>query len=204
MCWTGGEIICCNGCPRAYHYDCLDDEGKAKSKSFAFYCSQHACFDCAEKTTNAGGMLFRCRWCEVGYCEDCLDWDRTDLVGDSLPEYRTLGFGAVAQAYYIVCPGCKAQQHDDPRSRRFCAQKTAEFDQQLRDVLKAAAAVNTGPAKSSASLKEHPSRAPSLTDATTLAGSGITTPAGSRDLVDAAIRPEHVTTLASASASTLI
>lgn len=46
-------------------------------------------------------MLYRCRWCERGYCEDCLDWDKTELLGENLKEYEILGFPAVSQAYYV-------------------------------------------------------------------------------------------------------
>lgn len=75
VCWDGGDLILCSGCPRSYHYQCLDRDFKAKSKAkIGFNCSQHQCFDCQQKTTDAGGMLLRCRWCERGYCEDCLDW----------------------------------------------------------------------------------------------------------------------------------
>ena len=139
-----------------------------------FYCSQHECFDCREKTTNAGGMLFRCRWCELAYCEDCLDWDRTDLTGETLPEYLSLGFGAVVQAYYIVCPGCQDQQKDDPKSRAFCKRKTVEYDRQLQDAI--------GRADGEGAV-----RAESMTEATTVEGSGAITPA-----VD--LEPSDVTT----------
>ena len=46
-------------------------------------------------------MLYRCRWCERGFCEDCLDWDTTELLGENLKEYEILGFPAVTQAYYV-------------------------------------------------------------------------------------------------------
>ncbi|KAI7080730.1 hypothetical protein KC327_g92 [Hortaea werneckii] len=44
-------------------------------------------------------QLVLCRWCENGYCEDCLDFDTAQLVGPTLPELEMLGFGAVDQAW---------------------------------------------------------------------------------------------------------
>ncbi|KAK5115624.1 hypothetical protein LTR85_009795 [Meristemomyces frigidus] len=106
-CWDGGQIVLCSGCPRSYHTKCLSKEWQAKAKGkMNFFCPQHQCVDCDAKTGEAGGMIFRCRWCENGYCEDCLDFDTAKLLGDTLPELEMLGFGAVSQAWYIDCPAC--------------------------------------------------------------------------------------------------
>ncbi|KAK3677928.1 hypothetical protein LTR78_002023 [Recurvomyces mirabilis] len=107
-CWDGGSLLLCSGCPRSYHYTCLDKEFKAKSKSKmgTFFCPQHQCVDCGSKTAEAGGMIFRCRWCEHGYCEDCVEWDTARLVGGTLQEYEMIGFGEVDQAWYIECADC--------------------------------------------------------------------------------------------------
>lgn len=106
-CWDGGEVVLCTGCPRTYHVKCLSKEFQTKAKGkMNFHCPQHQCVDCDAKCGDAGGMIFRCRWCENGYCEDCLDFDTTTLVGETLPELEMLGFGAVSQAWYIDCPAC--------------------------------------------------------------------------------------------------
>lgn len=53
-------MILCSGCPRSYHYTCLDRDFKAKSKGkMQFHCPQHQCADCQQNTTDAGGMLYR-------------------------------------------------------------------------------------------------------------------------------------------------
>ncbi|KAK0893854.1 hypothetical protein LTS16_012523 [Friedmanniomyces endolithicus] len=117
-CWDGGNLVLCSGCPRAYHTKCLDPEFQSKALGIMnFFCSQHQCVDCGAKTTEAGGMIFRCRWCEKGYCEDCLDWEKTNLIGDNLPEYKMLGCGARAQAWYIECPGCTERWETDEVDR---------------------------------------------------------------------------------------
>lgn len=109
VCWDGGSIVCCSGCPRSYHVNCLDKATQVRAKGkMQFYCPQHECVDCQGKTTNAGGMLYRCRWCERAYCEDCLDWDAVRLVGESLPEYEMLGYGATSNAWFVECPACVA------------------------------------------------------------------------------------------------
>jgi SWI/SNF-related matrix-associated actin-dependent regulator of chromatin subfamily A member 5 len=117
-CWDGGDLTLCSGCPRAYHLDCLDKEGRARAKSkLQFYCPQHECHECASKTTDAGGMIYRCRWCQNGFCEDCLDWDNVKLVGHTLPEFEMLDFHKVTQAYFIECSSCLDRVANDPTER---------------------------------------------------------------------------------------
>ncbi|KAF2626769.1 ISWI chromatin-remodeling complex ATPase ISW2 [Macroventuria anomochaeta] len=109
-CFEGGEtghLVECKSCPRAYHYDCLTPEYQSKVKGFSgFYCSQHNCIDCGKNTTDAGGLIFRCRWCPQGFCEDCLDWDKAALVGENLPEFELMGEPSPSGGFYIKCPDC--------------------------------------------------------------------------------------------------
>ena len=136
-----------------------------------FYCGQHQCCECGEKTQNAGGLILRCRWCHRGYCDDCLDWERTELISETLPEFETLGFGDVSQAYYIGCPGCSKQQRDHPEVAAFCARMSAQFDRQLLEAksVTQAEGISIPPA-------ERSSRTASMTEATTADGSGPATP----------------------------
>ncbi|KAL5113409.1 hypothetical protein ACEQ8H_008706 [Pleosporales sp. CAS-2024a] len=102
-----GHMVNCKSCPRAYHYDCLEPQFQAKVKGFAgFFCPQHMCCDCGKSTSDAGGLIFRCRWCPQGFCEDCLDWDKTELIGDNLPEFEALDEEPTAGGFYIKCPSC--------------------------------------------------------------------------------------------------
>lgn len=125
-------------------------------------------------------MLYRCRWCERGYCEDCLDWDKTELIGDELPEYELLGFHAVTQAYYIVCPSCKEQYDADPGTREFCDQMIREYDEAVRAMsMEAEAQVARAGAvdvDSSFTTKERTSQTGSLTNVTTRDVSEVATP----------------------------
>lgn len=121
-------------------------------------------------------MLFRCRWCERGYCEDCVDWDKTELIGENLKEYELLGFPAVTQAFYISCPSCADHHEDYQQSREFCERQAAQIDAQypaLMEERERLTAATTVDAKKEPLL---PSRAESLTDATTLNDSDVTTP----------------------------
>ncbi|OCL08592.1 hypothetical protein AOQ84DRAFT_376610 [Glonium stellatum] len=119
-CYDGGELVLCTGCPRSYHKECLTPEFQAQLKGWrGFYCPQHECVDCGKKTSDAGGMIFRCRWCARGYCEDCLEWDKTVLVGETLPEYEVLGEGANQQAFFISCPPCEEWRDEDPAAKEW-------------------------------------------------------------------------------------
>lgn len=118
-------------------------------------------------------MIFRCRWCERGFCEDCLDWDKTKLLGENLLEYELLGFPPVVQAFYIECPSCHDHHEENPEAREFCANIAHEFEDKHREMF-------DNQVLDVEEIKEHtmlpPSRAESLTDATTLDDSGISTP----------------------------
>ena len=166
----------CSGCPRSYHYECLDKEFRARSRgNMTFRCPQHQCIDCEQKTADSGGLIFRCRWCERGYCEDCLEWEKTELVGENLKEYELLGFPAVSQAFYISCPSCKDYHAEDSGTREFYEKMALQYDAQHAEALDEKALV-AAVAEVAKKPILPPSRAESLTDATTLDCSGISTP----------------------------
>ena len=176
VCWDGGDLILCSGCPRSYHYGCLDRDFKAKSKGkMHFHCPQHQCADCEQNTTNAGGMIYRCRWCERGYCEDCLDWDKTDLLGENLKEYELSGFPAVQQAFYIKCPNCHDHHLEDEKARKFCNREAGKIDKRYQKAVEEQALVAAAAAVT-VKTTAPPTPAESWTSATTLESSGITTP----------------------------
>lgn len=173
VCWDGGKLVLCSGCPRSYHRTCLDDDFKARSRgNINFSCPQHECFDCQAKTSDAGGMIYRCRWCERGYCEDCLDWEKTDLLGNSLKEFELLGFPSVTQAFFIRCPSCFDHHAANPAEREFCDNHAADYDFQYQTLLDEKEANENAAAKPPLAA----SRAESLTDATTVQDSVISTP----------------------------
>ncbi|KAL8807954.1 MAG: hypothetical protein Q9182_000420 [Xanthomendoza sp. 2 TL-2023] len=139
-----------------------------------FNCSQHQCWDCSQKTQDAGGMIFRCRWCERGYCEDCLDFTITELLGDDLKEYELLGFPAVTQAYYISCPSCTDHQNSDASAKDFFADRAMEIDKQHDVWLEEQDAEMAR--QNNSLVPTPPSDTLSLTDASTIDGSTVATP----------------------------
>jgi hypothetical protein len=137
VCFDGGELVCCKGCPRSYHLECLSPESQIKTRSLAgFHCSQHECMDCGKKTSDAGGLIFRCRWCEHGYCEDCLDWEHTELVGENLLEFEMLGEPDSTGGFYVKCPGCKADAEDDPDRKKWLTGMEVSYQKQHQAWLK--------------------------------------------------------------------
>lgn len=106
-------------------------------------------------------MLYRCRWCEKAYCEDCLEWENTTLIGNNLLEYEVLDYGELAQAFYVVCTGCNDHFKEMPGDKALC-DSLAEGFKEEHDLKFSAAPVST--------------RAGSLTDATTIETPGAKTP----------------------------
>lgn len=80
---------------------------------------------------NAGGLIFRCRWCENGYCEDCLNWEDTELLGESLLELDLLGFGPIEQAFWIKCEHCKALHQHDLGAKALCDEKVQAWEAEM-------------------------------------------------------------------------
>lgn len=130
ICWDGGEIYCCVGCPRSYHYGCMDKHFQGRAKTMSFYCPQHQCFDCEKKTAEAGNLIYRCRWCEKGYCEDCLDWDTARLIGETLPEYEMLHHG-VTNAYFVDCQSCVVRWRNDLGDELSCKTEKSRIDREF-------------------------------------------------------------------------
>jgi SWI/SNF-related matrix-associated actin-dependent regulator of chromatin subfamily A member 5 len=52
VCFDGGMLVTCSGCPRTYHTKCLPEgfEQRLKGKAGNFYCPQHECVACEQKT----------------------------------------------------------------------------------------------------------------------------------------------------------
>ena len=141
-CWDGGQLILCSGCPRSYHIKCLDKSFQLKAKGSNFFCPQHECIDCQAKTANARGLIYRCRWCETGYCEDCLDWDNANLLGETLPEYIMLGHESKHNAWYIECPLCVRHWKTDREELARIEHERERIDREYYDFVSAMAASN--------------------------------------------------------------
>jgi hypothetical protein len=77
VCWDGGDLVCCDRCPAAYHPDCLGLAEEQLQSAPTWSCPQHACAVCQRKAQvgadgERGGV---CGWERVR-----VGWD---LSGDS-------------------------------------------------------------------------------------------------------------------------
>lgn len=162
ICIDGGEMFLCQRCPRSYHLKCLDQRFQATAKSWQFNCPQHECYDCLQKTTDAGGMLYRCQFCERAFCEDCLNFEKSVLIGDTLPELELLNYPEAVQAFYVRCHICVDNFELVPRNKRLCEAMAESSRIEHRQVF--------------GELRESSTRPASLTDATTVETTSVNTP----------------------------
>ncbi|RAL14066.1 putative nucleosome remodeling complex ATPase subunit (Snf2h), partial [Aspergillus homomorphus CBS 101889] len=98
------EPLACQTCPRAYHWECLQDSTKSHTSIHRFSCPHHVCFECQKRTADAGGLLFCCMRCPLAFCEDCLDWGKTEFIGRN-HSFEVFGYHPHSY-FYIHCPGC--------------------------------------------------------------------------------------------------
>jgi len=130
---VGADAIDCRSCPRTYHYECLEPKYKGKVSGFTgFFCSQHACADCGKNTTDAGGLIYRCRWCPQGFCEDCLDWDKAELVGMTVPEFEILG-EEPKMCFYVKCPTCVIMAEDHVEQKEWIEKREELVAEEYED-----------------------------------------------------------------------
>nr|XP_023907870.1 ISWI chromatin-remodeling complex ATPase CHR17-like [Quercus suber]POF16274.1 lymphocyte-specific helicase [Quercus suber] len=137
ICYEGGEILCCDRCPRSYHDTCLSDEMRSRARGMQFNCQQHECADCGAKTAEAGGLIYRCRWCPNGFCDDCLDpkWETMNLLKDTLPEFEMLGYGSHDTAWFIDCPECVQHWKDNPEQKKSIDKEKRSIDAQYKEFM---------------------------------------------------------------------
>ncbi|KAF3003430.1 hypothetical protein E8E13_001503 [Curvularia kusanoi] len=129
-------LIDCKSCPRTYHHSCLSPAYQSKTSGFTgFFCPQHNCTSCAKTTSDAGGLIFRCRWCPQGFCEDCLDWSKTALIGENLPEFELLGEPAPTGGFYITCPDCSDAFAESEEQKEWADGLEMEYREQREAML---------------------------------------------------------------------
>lgn len=180
VCLDGGDLHLCQICPRAYHFNCLNREFQSKAKGWQFNCPQHECADCEQKTTDAGGMLYRCRWCERAFCEDCLDFEKTSLIGENTKEYEMLGYAEQSNAFYVQCHKCTEHFDESPEDKTIVDVLTADIDTEYERAVTAAALEESLEVDTQVTTS-FTSRAGSLSDGTTIETPGVLTPAAIDD-----------------------
>jgi SWI/SNF-related matrix-associated actin-dependent regulator of chromatin subfamily A member 5 len=176
VCMDGGSLVCCSLCPRAYHINCLDKEFKVKAKGALFHCPQHQCGSCGQKTGDAGGMLYRCRWCEKAECEDCLDWQMFKPIGDNLIEYELLGYNSMTQAFYVQCKSCSINFAKNEDDRKVCEILEKEWVEEWEKRFGQATDGDASEVTSVAMERTGSAGEDSLTDAMTIDTPGLQTP----------------------------
>ncbi|KAF9894683.1 hypothetical protein FE257_006573 [Aspergillus nanangensis] len=103
----GYNTVDCELCPRTFHATCVTATIKRYGmRKDAFICPHHNCFGCRKGATQAGGLLFACVDCQKAFCETCLDWSRTNLMGEN-PRHDAMGH-MPSNAFYIQCSACSS------------------------------------------------------------------------------------------------
>ena len=123
LCWEGGDLICCAGCPVALHAECsgtgLSFAQMARSKE-RFLCPHHACRECGRASAAVGGWLFRCQACTASFCDEHLPQEATICGDHCCARFQRLGQAPPSNACFILCsPPCAAFKDSGPLAAQF-------------------------------------------------------------------------------------
>ncbi|XP_026192817.1 uncharacterized protein LOC34618788, partial [Cyclospora cayetanensis] len=129
-----GDLVCCSGCPKAYHRCC---EGLAKDVKKSWRCRWHECCLCFRKTSQCGNMLIHCARCPTSFCYDCFppDYCRYNVGEDYYMQLRQRGMMVTPQNWILLlCSKCKAVEEQQTRRRLTKEEKDHEklMQQELR------------------------------------------------------------------------
>ena len=118
-CKDGGEILCCDTCPKSYHLDCL---GLEVTPQGHFTCPWHACIECDRKSSEVGGVLFRCMDCPTAFCFDCWPSDR-EMIHYKTPDsikfnFESRGYDLSKNILFFRCGECEKDKgvYVEPKS----------------------------------------------------------------------------------------
>ena len=106
VCKDGGNLICCNDCPKVYHLECLE---LTENPSGRWTCWWHSCWTCGRRAHKADSVLFRCLACPVAYCFDCLPPDLEARMEACEPPQNILnnlqrrGMGTKSTVFFFCC-----------------------------------------------------------------------------------------------------
>ncbi|BDA46823.1 probable global transcription activator SNF2L1 [Coccomyxa sp. Obi] len=113
VCWDGGDVVLCDGCPAAYHPECLGLTMQELDAVKTWKCPHHHCGECGRAATKAGGLLFACQACDAAFCEDHLPADAHFVY--ECARFQHMGHLHPKQACYIMCSErCKAYVDNEP------------------------------------------------------------------------------------------
>mmetsp|Transcript_33138 Transcript_33138/g.64058 ORF Transcript_33138/g.64058 Transcript_33138/m.64058 type:complete len:1446 (-) Transcript_33138:75-4412(-) len=102
-CWSGGDLLCCDFCPAAYHTkaECLGYEIDPEVIEGRWSCTLHECCVCSKKAAAVGGALFKCVACPLAYCDEHLHTDAKIVFRNEV--FETLGMPKDRQAIWVEC-----------------------------------------------------------------------------------------------------
>jgi hypothetical protein len=107
VCWDGGDLVCCDACPAAYHADCLGLDADELASLRRWSCPHHTCKadGCGRSHAQAGGLLFRCEACPDAFCAQHLPEEvlACGRLVEECDRFKRLGQVPPPTALFIHC-----------------------------------------------------------------------------------------------------
>ncbi|GHP11132.1 hypothetical protein PPROV_000986200 [Pycnococcus provasolii] len=137
-CGDGGDLICCDVCPRVYHLKCA---GLRTVPKGVYRCPWHSCYSCGRTASEAGGRMLHCATCPTTYCLDCIPESllanrRADLDAPRKAELLRLGMQDIPStpAAFIACELCleSGENAKDVAKHEERARNRAAMEERIR------------------------------------------------------------------------
>lgn len=82
ICGDGGQLMLCDSCPSAFHYDCLHLDAVPDGD---WHCSRCRCGSCGQgkgvESGDSGSSMISCTQCQVSYHQGCVSKSRSGSEG---------------------------------------------------------------------------------------------------------------------------
>ncbi|KAC9968855.1 hypothetical protein E3N88_45017 [Mikania micrantha] len=114
VCWDGGDLLLCDGCPRSFHQECSGESSIPQGKWYCRYCQQSLKFDGENENAFAAGRVTGIDPIEqiMTRCIRIVKHpENSDLVACVLCRCHDFSKNVFNERTVIVCDQCEKEYH---------------------------------------------------------------------------------------------
>ncbi|KAI3826161.1 hypothetical protein L1987_00206 [Smallanthus sonchifolius] len=151
VCWDGGDLLLCDGCPRSFHPECAGESSIPHGKWYCRYCQQSWKFDGENENAFAAGRVMGIDPIEqiMTRCIRIVKHpENSDHVSCVLCRCHDFSKNVFNERTVIVCDQCEREYHIGclrehnmadlkalPKGKWFCTKDCERINSDLQDLL---------------------------------------------------------------------